>query len=304
MPFDSKRAIEIANREDRDTAPFFSGRKEEITAFDIAVKNAAAKPQAVFRIYQGAPGCGKTSLAHHLAETRFDKVLFVPCGPDDLTDAARLSDRIERAAIERGGAIYRAFAIAAETPGERLGASPLADAARRAVAGFTAKDATVVLHLDEAHARAPEEGGLLINLHTTGIGVPCVVMMTGLGHTSLRLADVHGLSRLACDAVVEMGAMEASECAISTAKMLDALNVSGEAMERDSIARLTADLAHKWPQHLHCAQTALCEELIRTDGILREVDTEHLQARSDELPELEGGMQASHTPPRRAGTGR
>ena len=282
MPFDSKRAIEIVNRDGRDTDPFFAGRKEEITTFDIAVMNAATKPQAVFRIYQGAPGCGKTSLANHLAETRSDKALFVPCELGDLTDADRLSDRIGRAAIERGGTVARAFAVAAEA-GERLGARPLADAALRAVAGFTAKDATVVLHLDEAHARALEEGGRLVDLHTTGIGVPCVVMMTGLGHTTLRLADVHGLSRLACDAVVEMGAMEASECASSTAKMLDALNVSGEAMERDSIARLTADLAHKWPQHLHCAQTALCEELLRTDGVLREVHTEHLRARSDEL---------------------
>ena len=189
MPFDRDLATELLHSSDRDVARFFAGRETEVRAFEAAIRSAGTKPRAQFRIFQGPPGCGKTSLAHHLAETCFDKLLFVPC----------------------------------------------------------------------------------------------VVMMTGLGHTSLRVADVRGLSRLASNAVIDMGAMEESECAASTAKMFDALNVSGERMERDAIARLTADLAHKWPLQLHYAQTALCEELIRTDGVLREVDTERLRARSDEL---------------------
>ena len=283
MPFDRDQATQIVKSLDRDMALFFEGCEAEIQAFDDAVREASQYDQATFRIFQGPPGCGKTSLAHHLTEIRSENVLFVPCEPDDLRNAANLSDRIERSAIERGGTFSRAVAIAAETAGERLGARPLADAALRAVAGFTSGGATVVLHLDESHARAPTVGERLVALHTTGIGVPCVVMMTGLGHTSLCVAGVHGLSRLASNAVVDMGPMEARECAGSTAKMLDALKVSGDAMEKNSIARLTADLAHKWPQHLHCAQTALCEELLRTDGVLREVDADRLQARSDEL---------------------
>ena len=283
MSFDRDLATELLELDDHDIARFFAGREAEVRAFEAAVRSAGTKPQATFRIFQGAPGCGKTSLAHHLAETCFDKVLFVPCEPDDLTDAACLSDRIERAAIERGGGISRAMAAAAETAGARLGARPLADAALRAVAGFATGDATVVLHLDEAHARAPAAGERLVDLHTTGIGVPCVVMMTGLGHTSFRVADIRGLSRLASSAVVDMGAMKESECAASTAKMLDALNVSGEPAEMASMARLTGKLAHDWPQHLHCAQTALCEELMRTDGVLKDVNTELVRARSDEL---------------------
>ena len=199
-----------------------------------------------------------------------------------MADAASLSDRIERAAIERGGGIARAVATAAETAGERLGARPLADAALRAVAGFSSKDATVVLHLDEAHARVPAVGRRLVTLHTSGIGVPCVVMLTGLGHTSLRVADVRGLSRLARNAVVDMGTMKESECAASIEKMLGALDVSGN-RTRATFARQTAKLAHDWPQHLHCVQIALCEELVRTGGRLLDVNTGRLRTRADEL---------------------
>ena len=283
MPFDCDLANELLKSRDRDKALFFAGRDVEIQAFDDAVNEAGRYKQAAFRVYQGAPGCGKTALAHHLAETRADKVLFVPCEPDDLADAATLSDCIERAAIERGGGIARAVAAAAETAGERLGARPLADAALRAVAGFSSGDATVALHLDEAHARAAAVGKRLVALRTTGIGAPCVVMLTGLGHTSRCVGSIRGLSRLARNAVVDMGAMRASECAASTAKMLEALNVSGVPGERDAFARLTGKLSHKWPQHLHCAQSALCEELIRTGGVLRDLDAGRLRARSDEL---------------------
>ena len=281
MPFDSKRAIEIANRDDRDTAPFFAGRKEEITAFDIAVKNAATKPQAVFRIYQGPPGCGKTSLAHHLAETRFDKALFVPCNPDDLTDAARLSDRIERAAIERGGAVARAFAIAAKTAGERLGARPLADAALRAVAGFTSGDATVVLHLDEAHARLLPAAKQLCNLHATGLGTPCVVVLTGLGHTRDELSAIKGLTRAAHDATHNIEALTDEECAKSTLLLFDEVCPEGSKDAAEALAKLTTQLAHRWPQHLNRAQKALCEELLRVDGKLCDVDPDRVRKRSD-----------------------
>ena len=78
MPFDRELATEILNSRDRDTALFFAGRKAEIRAFERAVAEASQYKQATFRIYQGAPGCGKTSLAHHLADTCVDKVLFVP----------------------------------------------------------------------------------------------------------------------------------------------------------------------------------------------------------------------------------
>ena len=49
------------------------------------------------------------------------------------------------------------------------------------------------------------------------------------------------------------------------------------------MADLTGELAHEWPQHLHCAQVSLCEELLRTDGALRDVDTRRVRERSDAM---------------------
>lgn len=283
LPFDRDLAAQTAKSRDRDSAPFFAGRKAEIRAFDDAVDEAGRYEQAAFRIYEGAPGSGKTSLAAHLAKTRADKLVFVKLDAEDLSDAKALAERIRIASIERGRVAAKAGAAIVKIASTHLRHEHLSDMTRDGIAKMSARGARLVLHLDEAHAIVPESANMLRKLHTTGIGAPCVMMMTGLGHTSLRVADVPGLSRLASNAVVKMGTMEASECAESTATMLGAMNVFGDPAEVEAIARETAELAHKWPQHLFCAQSALCEELIRTDGVLRDVDVEHLRARSDEL---------------------
>ena len=283
MPFNHILAAELARGDDRDQAPFFAGRDAEIRAFEEAVHDAGRKDQALFRIYQGPPGCGKTSLAAHLAKTRSDNILFVTCEVWDLADADALSRRIKRAALARGGAFARTAALIAETVGEHLGLRTAADAAADRLAVRSARDTTLVLHMDEAHARAPRVGDMLVGLHTTGIGVPCVMMMTGLGQTRSVVTAIHGLSRLARNATVEMGAMTEQECAESTLMMLDALGVDGATPEHEALAGLTGELAHEWPQHLHCAQVSLCEELLRTDGALREVDTRQVRERSDAM---------------------
>ena len=94
MPFDRDLATELLKSRDRDTARFFAGRRDEIRAFDDAADEAGQSEQAIFRIYQGAPGCGKTSLAAHLAETRADRLLFVKLRPKDLIDDNAMSVRI------------------------------------------------------------------------------------------------------------------------------------------------------------------------------------------------------------------
>ena len=82
--------------------------------------NTASKPQAVFRIYQGPPGCGKTSLAYHLAETRAKNTLFVRCDPEDLIDSSSLLKRIGAAVFEPDAevlAIYSAKGGSIRFPG-------------------------------------------------------------------------------------------------------------------------------------------------------------------------------------------
>ena len=64
--------------------------------------------------------------------------------------------------------------------GNHLKLAGLADMTVEGVAKYAAKDKRLVLHLDEAHGLTSKEGETLVTLHTIGIGVPCVLMLTGL----------------------------------------------------------------------------------------------------------------------------
>lgn len=77
--FDVELAKDLAAQRDRDVAPFFARRTVEIERFDGAFRELRSQPggQAAFRICQGPPGCGKTSLLHRLKEKFADRALFV-----------------------------------------------------------------------------------------------------------------------------------------------------------------------------------------------------------------------------------
>ena len=282
MPYDRELADKIAcGTDDRDRALFFAGREVEIKTFENALTQASGKPQAVFRVYQGPPGCGKTSLAAHLEETRADRTLFVRCGVEDFESRKTLAECIYTAAIDKRGFLAQAGAAAARAASARFSVAESADPILQALARRTQKDATLVLHLDEAHGRAAECAALLRELHAVGARVPCVVLLTGLPRTHDVVTAIEGLTRLARDAVHDVDELPAKACAESTRAMLDALNVDGTERERDMLADLTAELAHGWPQHLNGAQAALCVEFVRADGRVRDVNTAAVRERSD-----------------------
>ena len=281
MTFNRQLASDLANEDDRDIAPFFVGREAEIRAFDIAVHQATRKPQAIFRIYQGPPGCGKTSLAAHLAKIRADNTLFVPIDPEHLVSTRSLMEGIRAATLDTLSDTAKLGATIIAAVGARVGLTPITDAAREAVTTVLNRDLRLVLHLDEAHAIVPDSAEALRKLHTTGLGVPCVMAMTGLGHTASRVTSINGLSRLASDAVIDMGEMSKDECALSTTRMLVALDVSTRRDMLEDWAARVAELSHLWPQHLKGAQSALCGELLRVDGVADDVDMGVVRADSD-----------------------
>ena len=274
--FDSKLAQRIAERHDRDAAPYFSGRAKEIEAFEVAVRNAGEDTAAVFRIYQGAPGCGKTSLANHLKDACENRALVVSFSHDEEFNREALARKVRNQVISRSR-ISKALAAIGEFAATTLRNQALSEEAQRDYARYKLKDECLVVHIDEAHAMPDGFKPTLAGLHVGRPGVPCVVVLTGLGHTARVVTDHAVLSRLANDAVVEMGAMSAGECAESTSKMLDALRVHGTVAEQTRLAELTADLAFGWPQHLNIAQTAVCKELIRTRGEARSIRTDIVQ---------------------------
>ena len=279
MTFYSDFANQIINQGDRDVAHFFAGREAEIARFDSALRESSDKRQAVFRIFQGAPGCGKTSLAAHLRANRTTDVLFVSVGKADLKSKDALFSRVADAIDgerSRGGKVAQA---AAQSVAAWLKIKPVGDAAAEFLADMTAPKPTLVLHMDEAQLLDQEQDAL-VHLHTDGLDLPTVCLFTGLSHTESRIRALGGLSRLAKNATTNMARMADTECAESTALMLDKLRVEGAKAGHQEAVKAVVEEAHGWPQHLFCAQQALCRELVRTNGSLRGIDLDTLRAES------------------------
>lgn len=282
MAFDADLADELLRARDRDTARFFAGRQAEIDQFDAAVREAADSKQAVFRIFQGAPGCGKTSLADHLARVRTEGVFFVDLDNEDLASRDALAARLKEAAEESGSLGARVAATALRTVAATFRATPAGDALGDAVSGAATRNATIVLYLDEAQTVSEAEGPVLLGLHRRGLGVATVCLFTGLSHTTARIRNLEGLSRPASNATVYMGRMSDDECAESTRMMLDALRADGTRTERARAAGMAVELSFGWPQHLFCAQQALCRALVEAGGALANVDWATVRKRAQE----------------------
>ena len=282
MAFNDELATALLLDDDRDVARFFAGRQAEKKVFTDAVTLAGRRSQALFRIFQGAPGCGKTSLAAHLRETEAANALFVDLGVEDLVDHEALARRVRHVAGRAAPKWTRLASAGVEALGARLNGAPVAEVANGVGAERTVGQATIVLHVDEAQMIDETAQNVLVRLHTRGMGVPTVCLFTGLSHTETRIRGLDGLSRLASNAAVNMGPMVDTECAESTRMMLDALGTDGTPEEKDRAARLAAKLSFGWPQHLFCAQQALCRELANANGTLSRVDTAKVRIEAQE----------------------
>ena len=152
MPFDRELAIELLEADDRDTARFFAGRDTEIQAFDVAVRAADTKPQATFRIYQGPPGSGKTSLAAHLADRGRDRLLFVKPLREDVANTAALSRCVRAAAQKRGPGGESPVTEFAKAAASYLRAAEFVESVHAALSDWSSRGMRLVLHFDETFA--------------------------------------------------------------------------------------------------------------------------------------------------------
>ena len=107
-------------------------------------------------------------------------------------------------------------------------------------------------------------------------------MFTGLSHTEARIRGLDGLSRLASNATVNMGPMADIECTESTRMLSTPSGRTALAEEKDRAVRLAAKLSFGWPQHLFCAQQALCRELSNANGALASVDISNVRLEAQE----------------------
>ena len=301
MAFNRELAEEIvADSDDRDMARFFAGREAEIGAFEQARRISARKRQTVFRVYAGAPGCGKSSLLTHLQETRKDdaSLLFITLTRenfDTLADVFKLvADRaLERPQRKEEGESETLVAAVARYANPTLQA--LGEAVRIKNAGdvLTAwrkaqamKDVTVVLVCDDAHALGERQLRTLHTLHTNGLHAntehtpPSVIVLAGLTHTKslLNRADI---PRKAHNADVDMGAMADDECMESTLGMLEELGAEGTGSLHRAVADQVATWSRGWPQHLNRVQESLCRELLIAQGHLDRVDLRAVERMAD-----------------------
>ena len=289
MTFNYELAQRILDLGDRDTALFFTGRDEEIRQFESALRASALKEQAVFRIYQGAPGCGKTSLLARLREQPPDGVLFVEVEEEDLASLSALKSLAVRVAVEKGPFYAKLASEAVRAAGEVVRAKNTGHRASRSFETMVAKRVkTVVFYMDEAQTIGKTgypEGLVALHragLHEGGSNIPTVCLLAGLSHTALNLGDVAGITRPARNATVSMGALSNDECVQSTRMMLNALNVTATVDEKAHMAETIAGMSFGWPHHLNGGQYALCEELVDVEGRLRDVDIERVRGASEE----------------------
>ena len=157
MAFDYDLARKLLASGDRDFAPYFAGRDKEIGSFGDALVEAQGKPQGVFRVFQGAPGCGKTSLARHIRESQASKLALVSIFEDDLGSPDSLIKAINRG-VTQGNPLSRQALEGAGVLAALLRRDSAADALAGATANRMLAQTRLALHFDEAQTLAQTAG--------------------------------------------------------------------------------------------------------------------------------------------------
>ncbi len=288
MTFNADLARQIAFEDiPRDEARYFEGRTKEIDNFRYSLNASTRRDQAVFRIYQGTPGCGKTSLAAHLAKTTDDAV-FIKLSRRHLTNFASMMERIKNAASEQQGRYALTATHWAAASIERLAGRALTEEVRRAMRDHSTEGLRFVLHIDEAHSMPNNALEVLTELHTGGLGetdqIPCVVVLTGLAHTRKHVNHHPGLTRAGDGTTMNMTTMDGEECAQSTMRMLAELCPHEAPLaSRQTLANLSAEWSFGWPRHLLSAQKAISEALFETNGNFQSLNPAQLNRRCAKL---------------------
>lgn len=212
-----------------------------------------------------------------IEQTFDEETLFVEIGLAHLRDEEDLAARVREVAEGRAPGVRKALAAAAGGVAESLRMPKTADLIGTALR--TEKIERLALVMDEVQTVGPTEKPGLLLLHTRGLGVPAVCLFAGLSHTAGVIGSLGGLSRLSRNAVANVDRLPHEACAESTRAMLEAFGATGDVVRA---AETVAGLSFGWPQHLKCAQQALCRELLRTDGDLARSDPERVRLESDE----------------------
>ncbi len=292
---DLDRLREFVAERDRNAAWFFVGRTAEIDEIEKTCALAFRRFRegkalaGATRLFQGAPGAGKTALLTHLQEkwaqagdgephpllvdrpTLDDPAALVLAiaellDPDKAQQFRQTVTR-GRAATVGVGALSGSGTQATATAPPLAGLSEL----RRM---FPPADWTrpVCLMVDEIQNLDPKEGKTLESLHLAVDGLPIVPVLAGLSSSQAALTRRGGISRLSRGAVRTLGCLEAGQAAEAVRWMLACFRIETEKADAKRWADLLERISDRWPQHLQNAMQALGEGLLEVGGILANVD--------------------------------
>ena len=291
---DLERLRWFAALSDRSPSPFFTGRDAEIAAVGKVCAMALADARqgrmvpGTTRLFHGAPGAGKSALLAEMGRR------WTSPGA---RKAAPLPVVLGVGRLNSEEAVVRAI-LEAVAPGLEEKTRTTDDEAVLGVPDFffgikgrkgkitAPKELTfdemarvlpprkwrrpVALLVDEIQTVQPEAENTLLPLHLGEHGLPVVPVLVGLG--SARAALWHtGITRLSDGYEHGIAALSGDEAMQAVERMLDEYRVDRDGDNRPWASWL-AERSEGWPQHLHNGMAALAADLVRTGGVLREVD--------------------------------
>ena len=286
----------FARRGDRSHAEFFVGRRAEFGEIERVCADAlaavrgggpfGAEPEdapGVTRLFQGAPGAGKSCLLTEMAKRWTARALeaegtggpgsaFGTPLPVRLEWHVLLSEeRTARTILKASDEEAETAARCTESGGVAAGvaAGPFRAAFR--TGGSTAPLTVdllkermpeggwirpVVLLIDEIHQASADVLPVLNMLHQGNHGLPLVPVLAGLGSSRDRLREI-GLSRFTAGAVRPLGALAREEALEALDRLFKRYRVDLSDADRAGWEAWLVDRSDCWPQHLYNAMSAL-----------------------------------------------
>ena len=287
----------FARKGDRQDPPYFAGRTDLIEGLandlrDRTQENGKDAWKGATRVYQGAPGAGKTALLSLFEKTLINGEPARVCSPhkEDLktrkelrrciSDAFYLKGKYQKEWLKRWKEAPKTIEgrIDIGLPGVlQIGAGISLPAGKSETEKWNIlkqeaqKYPPVLLMVDEAQNVSDEAKDNLEWLHLGTHGLPIIPVYGGLAWTKDRL-DKLGVSRASLNFVFNLERIKPEDCRKAVQAFFDKYGVIGTDAERQEWAALIADECMGWPQHLHVGLQGLAEALVEAGGDLAAVN--------------------------------
>ena len=287
---------EFTKMNERDRAPFFTGREKQLEDIEDAVDEAmvmVAKGESVSsatRVFYGAPGAGKTSLLNEI-KRRYEQLpkskgsVVATFSILNLKDEVSLVSKITDLVEKNGACLFDQSTTVVS--GFNVWFASVQESQTQASPGISFESLKrhlppaewrhpLILMVDEIQNVGGEEKKILQSLHQGTHDLPIIPVFAGLGN-SIDVLDSLGLSRTNENNIHSIGALALDEAQEAIGKFLDCYQVKYTNQSAVMWQRELSTCSDCWPQHLHNGMRALAEGLIKVEGVLDEVAFDDFQ---------------------------